>query len=295
MHLSQYRHYLLALLLGISACSSKEAPSTLLDNTRQRALNYEVWLPEQPGERPLILFSHGSGGDYRNYLWFIESLVQHGYIVAALNHPGDTALDSSEEGILRVWDRPQDMRFLLENLLKDSRWQARIDKKRIGAAGHSSGGYTALSMAGARFIPERMGAYCTSEARGPDCDLVSGNAVVDYANASDSYRDDRVHAVFAMAPAVGAGIESTSLNAINLPVMITSTLDDELLLFEKNAQYYAREIPGAELKSIPQGGHFLFIECSFVVSIADLFIDQIRSVRKSAQRRQSSDQAECRG
>lgn len=44
-----------------------------------------------PGQHPLILMSHGTGGSAPQMLWLAQALVQQGYWVAAVNHHGNTA------------------------------------------------------------------------------------------------------------------------------------------------------------------------------------------------------------
>src|SRR4030095_16182990 len=81
-------------------------------------------------------------------------------------------------------------------------WKSIVDPERIGIAGHSQGGFTALWIGGARVNPERFAAY---QRRWKD-DLTSPAYIrdempVDAAPARD-VADARVKAAFAMAPGV---------------------------------------------------------------------------------------------
>ena len=104
-----------------------------------------------------------------------------------------------------------------------------------------------------------MGEYCASERRGPDCDLVPDmkDMKIDFSEAGKSYRDERVKAVFAMAPAVGPGFEPSALASVNIPIYIIASRDDEILNPDHHASHYAEHIPNAELNLLPVGGHFL--------------------------------------
>src|SRR5690606_41854760 len=42
------------------------------------------------GQYPLVLFSHGNGGSRLSMEWLAQSLVKSGYIVAAVDHWGNT-------------------------------------------------------------------------------------------------------------------------------------------------------------------------------------------------------------
>ena len=106
--------------------------------------------PLKPQERlPLILLSHGDKGQSENLAWLAERLAENGYLVAGINHWLNTTLNHEPEETVRLWHRPQDLSFVLTELLADPSWGQRIDPNWIGAASHSSGGYTAFALAGA--------------------------------------------------------------------------------------------------------------------------------------------------
>jgi predicted dienelactone hydrolase len=228
------------------------------------------------GPRPMVLLSHGDRGQSTNLAWLAEALAEQGYWVAGVDHWLNTTLNNEPKETLRLWNRPLDIRFVLTRLLADPVWGPRIDPRRIGVAGHSSGGYTAFALSGAIFEPERMAAYCQSDSRGPDCDLTSeaDAAQVDFAQASKSYRDERIRASFAMAPAVGAGIQVSSLARITTPVHVVTTRNDELLDPTRNAMHYARHTPGAVLTIREQGGHFVYLSrCSSLSVVFTYFLE----------------------
>ena len=77
-----------------------------------------------------------------------------------------------------------------------------------------------------------------------------------------------------MAPAVGSGITVQSLNAIEVPVFITASRDDELVYPKFSAERYAEHIPNSTMSLIPSGGHFVFLECNAMTWIADQFITE---------------------
>jgi predicted dienelactone hydrolase len=120
------------------------------------------------GRFPLVFFSHGYGGHRRQSTFLCTHLASHGYLVAAVDHTGNTVLDVflavmrmlQTEGAavdvtapLResIVARPADVRFVLDQLLDGGAGElgARIDAERIGMAGHSFGGWTTI-MATAR-------------------------------------------------------------------------------------------------------------------------------------------------
>ena len=107
---------------------------------------------------PLILFSHGNGGMRMQNASWCEHLASHGYIVVAPDHTGNCSVtfvngelmlfnSSKEAREQSAEDRPKDLSFLIDqmdlmNKGNDSRFLGRVDMERIGAAGHSFGGFT---------------------------------------------------------------------------------------------------------------------------------------------------------
>jgi dienelactone hydrolase len=124
--------------------------------------------PANPGHAkfPIVLFSHGFGGHRRQSTFLCTHFASHGYVVAAVDHTGNTILDMAQmtlqvmmgepmpdpEPMVRelIVARPADISFVLDKLLAgelgipaDS-----LDADRIGMAGHSFGGWTTLRVAG---------------------------------------------------------------------------------------------------------------------------------------------------
>ena len=264
--------YILLVLLLTSCSAPGDNIGTLEDSSRDRSIPYEIWFPNVEVEKekfPLVILSHGSGGEYSNHTWLIDSLIENGFIVAALNHPMNTARDNTDEGVISVWHRPRDISVLLDYLLNDSNWVNVIDENRIGAAGFSSGGYTVLALAGAIYDPELMSAYCASLERGKDCELATDSSNVDFRDSSASYKDERIKSVFSMAPAVGSAITKESLAEIELPVFIIASKDDELVSPNYGAIRYAENIPRSDLVLLASGGHFIFLECNAITTVVD--------------------------
>ena len=110
------------------------------------------------GTYPLVVFSHPSGSHRRAATFLCTHLSSHGYVVAALDHSEVVAVklarrdgETGEERTARIEaiiaNRVPDIRFLLDYLLGSGALVAEIkfDDTRIGIAGHSFGGWTALA------------------------------------------------------------------------------------------------------------------------------------------------------
>src|SRR4051812_4848761 len=145
------------------------------DSIRNRPVMTEVWYPTSDtlkgsdkafspfirsytvrngklpqGRLPLIIISHGTGGGRLTLEWLAQALVQNGFIVAAVDHWGNTYDNKIPIEFLKPWERPQDISFAITSLLRDTAFKTAIDEQRIGAAGFSYGGYTVVALAGAQ-------------------------------------------------------------------------------------------------------------------------------------------------
>jgi predicted dienelactone hydrolase len=102
------------------------------------------------GEKlPLIVISHGRRGSFGGHHDTAAALADAGFVVAALNHPGDTWRDTSRTDSLSVLvERPADIKRLIDYMLDSWPDAARIDARRIGLYGFSFGGYTGLAVVG---------------------------------------------------------------------------------------------------------------------------------------------------
>ena len=57
---------------------------------------------------PLVVISHGIGGSFTDHHDLAETLADAGFVVAAIDHPGDTFADKSRIGDLSVMGRAAD-------------------------------------------------------------------------------------------------------------------------------------------------------------------------------------------
>ena len=238
-------------------------------------------ISRKPQEYPLILLSHGTGGTALGMMWLGYYLASRGYMVAAINHHGNTREEEyAAQGFLLYWERPKDLTAVLDRLLSDPVFGERIDKKRIGAAGFSLGGYTVIAIAGGIFSQETYDAFCNSPKKDFTCapqfefpeahtkieELKKTDPVVQEAflHSGDSYRDKRIRSVFAISPALGSGFTKSGLSAISIPVYIVIGKADAIAPLATNAGRYASLIKRAKLQVLPSKiGHYTFLaECT---------------------------------
>lgn len=224
--------------------------------------------PVSDGQRhPLVLFSHGRGSNGLQYSWFAQALASQGYIVAALDHYEANTNESSIVYLAnKLWQRPRDLSLITDFLLADPYWGPRLDSNRIGVAGHSQGGFTALWIGGAMVNAQK---YLDFQ-RGWKNNLT----VPAYLRAqlpldpepALHVADPRIKAVFAMAPGIiqAFGMDESGLQQLKVPTYITVGAADTQTPVEENAEFAAEHIPGAELNVIPgHVDHEIFVnECN---------------------------------
>jgi predicted dienelactone hydrolase len=219
--------------------------------------------------KALILLSHGIGGSELGHSVLAQALARSGYLVAALRHPGDNWQDRSliEKSPERYFDeRPRQASRVIDALLADPAWKDRIasDSRgpRVGALGHSAGGYTVLALAGARPDLSRLRTHCQVEASEDPifCGLSRSRAATAASNAAASpLEDKRVRAVVAMAPA-GAPLTAESLAGVRAATMVYEAELDRFLVPRFHAEWVASNLPAANLHRVPNAWHFAFMD-----------------------------------
>ncbi len=262
------------------------ATYSYVDEERSRPVTVEFWYPADQGKKtkpainedvwihprelrdapfakganrlPLILMSHGHGGDRRDRSWLAEQLVQSGYIVASVDHYGNTWHTIDTAATLQFWERPRDVSFALDCLLHESRLQGRIDETKIGFVGYSLAGLTGLSLAGG--IPENLEAELDrNRSQFPELTPEMLTAM-DFSPAKRSYYDPRIKAIFLMAPATWCFGRETAIKALKTPVGIVATVSDEVLAFGEHMEPLINQSVPARLKLLKRGEtHFIFL------------------------------------
>jgi predicted dienelactone hydrolase len=230
-----------------------------------------------PAKFPLILLSHGTGGSSQIMAWFGTGLAARGFIVAAVNHPGNNTLEDYEiPGFALWWERATDLRVVLDQMLADSTFAGHIDSKRIGAAGFSLGGFTVIEIAGGIGELPRYREYCKAHKSDGICSdppefpgliakidaLVASDPAMQaaVANGAKSHRDARVRAIFAMAPAIGPAFSTESLASISIPAQIVAGSADTAVPLDSSAKFFAAHIHNAQLTIIQAVGHYTFLD-----------------------------------
>ncbi len=154
------------------------------------------------GPLPLVIFSHGFGGCGLQSVFFTEELARHGYIVVAPDHKdalctvdrtGQLKPISTDQSLFKPeeWtktsnlDRKNDLSATLDFLLTNSEFTQHIDATRVGAVGHSLGGYAVFAMAG----------------------------------GWDTWKDDRIKTILLFSPYIHPFLNNKTIGDVRVPVM----------------------------------------------------------------------------
>jgi len=143
------------------------------DTERDRIVPVKVYSPASgSGPFPIIVFSHGLGGSREGYEFLGRHWAGHGYVSVHLQHAGsDDAVWRDERPAERTRamrratlqpgnaiERARDVSFAIDQLEHWNRTntalKGRLDLSRIGAAGHSFGAHTTLTIAGQNYTPQ---------------------------------------------------------------------------------------------------------------------------------------------
>ncbi|MFI4972986.1 MAG: alpha/beta hydrolase family protein [Caulobacterales bacterium] len=225
--------------------------------------------------RPVILFSHGFGGSARMMAWFTLPLVRAGYVVIAVDHPGNNAMDKmTVGGAVMFWDRPGDLAAALDAARADPGIGPHLDLGRLGVAGFSAGGFTAIAATGAHVDAARLQAFCDANPDDGICRpqkefplsteqalaaLKSPELAPEAAHSGDDHSIHGVRAAFAIAPAIVQAFDPASLKADQTPVAVILGDADPVAPPDTNGRVAARDLPHAELKVLPGVGHYDFL------------------------------------
>ena len=285
------------LLLGHLQAMSKAPKSSVLaenigvhtvqyeDAKRKRPILVEIWYPTQmngpedrpedpiwihpkeirdvpiaEGKFPLIVMSHGHNGDRRDRSWLVEYLVKNGFIVASVEHYGNSWRSYNPLITIRFWERARDISFAISELTRDPLLKKKIAPGKIGFVGYSLGGLTGLTLAGARqsnikqIAMKYMKQFQEFAGIAPEA-----LEKTDFSEGYGDFRDPRIKAMALLSPAFFA-ITPESLQKVKLPIALVASEDDEVLPHDEHALPIVKYLRPAKLKLFKDKvSHFVFL------------------------------------
>ncbi|MDN4502863.1 hypothetical protein QX776_10630 [Alteromonadaceae bacterium BrNp21-10] len=267
----------------------KVAVIDLFDDSRQRPVKILLWYPanaqcekaaiclaKNTNPQQTAVISHGAMGSAKEYNWLGYALASQGIVTVGVNHFGESWIYGPDKvdpsAALRFNLRPQDISFVLNQLSEnkiDANSQGRIFDKplnwqNVTAIGHSSGGASVLSLAGAEFDFAQAQPYCATDAAKADksCAYLAFLKPSSQLPAPTApFTDKRIKRVITMDPALGHVVTQKSLNNIKVPVLVIGSKRNDFLPFATHAGFYADHIRTAKRQVLDNGeGHFVYLD-----------------------------------
>ena len=203
---------------------------------------------------PLIIISHGHGGGSLNHHDTAETLADAGFLVVTLNHPGDNFSDLSRAGDISImFQRPRDIKRLLDFLLADWPQSTKIDPDRIGFFGFSRGGYTGLVLAGA--VPDFHDSTVPCPEPAPICGEIRRNEIP----ADPLVGDPRIKALV-LADPLSFFSTKESLKAVGAPIQLWSSEHGGDGVLPDNVAALTANLPDKpDFHVVPGSAHFAFL------------------------------------
>ena len=222
---------------------------------------------------PLIVISHGTGGAAETHYDLALALAEAGFIAAALTHTGDNWRDHAYSFTSRNFvERPRHVRLAIDYLLTAWSGCEHIAAPRIGAFGHSAGGFAVLVAIGGNPELARLDSLC--RAHPDECGCQQGQQQVAALGPSGDppapiwVHDERIKAAVVAAPAAGYAFTAADLAAVKAPVQLWEAEDDRRASNRWNADIVKANLPSPpEVHLVPGADHFAFLApCSAALS-----------------------------
>ena len=212
------------------------------DQKRQRQIPLDVYFSiSATANKPLIVFSHGFGSVRTDLRYLAEHLASHGYVVAALEHPGSNETSSKvvSKGKNRLvapqefLDRPRDISFILDELAQlnqtaNNPLQGKLATNNVMVVGYSFGGGTALALAGGELQIENLKQSCQRKLGKTNLSESLQCAAQALPEKTYQLRDARIKQAIALNPTTSLMFGETGLTKVQIPTLILSSSADKI-------------------------------------------------------------------
>ena len=163
---------------------------------------------------------------------------------------------------METWQQATDGSFLIDALLASKEFAPSIDVDRIGSIGFSLGGYSALAIAGARLEIRKLQEFCRARPDEETCKLFPDalyGPQVDGQPQNRDVSDPRIRAAVSLAPGFVPAMDPGSIAAIEIPVLVMTGAEDEMLPVEHHARLLAGQFALGDYIELGYASHFSFL------------------------------------
>jgi predicted dienelactone hydrolase len=210
------------------------------------------------GDRlPLIVMSHGSGGWFAAHRDTAAALADAGFVVVAIDHPGDNSTDHSRIDTLTILsDRPVDIRRLTDFML--DRWSeaAKLDRRRLGFFGFSRGGDIGLMIVGGRLDILGIVPLCPEGFNDGMCAEIAKGPIPTQRPAADP----RFAAAVLADPEFGRAYTLEGLKDVKVPIQLWASERGGDGVLPEDSDAIDENLPEKpDYHVVPNSAHFAFI------------------------------------
>ncbi|WFU82166.1 prolyl oligopeptidase family serine peptidase [Bradyrhizobium sp. CIAT3101] len=211
--------------------------------------------PVSGSRLPLAIIAHGRGGWFGGHDDTAQALADAGFVVAAINYPGDNGADRSQSDSLSIIAaRPKETIRLLDFMLNEWRDRAVIDPEKIGFFGFSAGAYTGLILAGAKPDYQKIAGLCTEGNNSPGCEQFRRGDI-----PPEPQHDPRIRAAVLADTALNFMFSADGLTDVHIPLLIWRSKSGGGGIDPKNVVLTASSLPGKPEVRVMPAGHFGFL------------------------------------
>jgi len=241
---------------------------------------------------PVVVMSHGNNGSALSHADLAMALASAGYVVAAPTHIGDNYADQSRQSSPTLFNQRADqMRATVDFLTSAWSGKGHVDSRRIGAYGMSAGGFTALTLVGARPDLMKISTHCR---QAPEfvCDVLrqtKSPLINDAGQAMPFVVDTRIRSVVAAAPGLGFTL-ANGLADVRAPVQLWWGSNDETVPYASNAKVIADGLAGrVEAHELQGARHLSFLAPCRLLKPAAACTDAPGFDREAAHQRMNEE------
>lgn len=210
---------------------------TINDSERNRPLMVDLYLPQTNTPANVIVISHGAAGNRNTLSLLAEHLASYGFAIVVMEHPGDS-LEKFQNFFSGLADSPQpqelinrplEIKYVLDELQRREQTEpalkGRLNLQKVGVIGQSVGGYTSLTLAGAKINFDLLRKDCLNN-QIFNLSLLVQCEIARLTPTSYPLQDERIKAVIAINPLTSSVFGESGLSQVKVPVMFVAGGDD---------------------------------------------------------------------